>query len=114
MMQRRSKYNARKAEIDGHVFDSITEANRYQELLLLERAGEIIELKLQPEFVLLPAYTDNKGKRQRSVMYRGDFQYFENGQQVVEDVKGFETPVYKLKRKLFLYSFPEIDFREVR
>lgn len=112
-MQRRSKYNARKTEVDGFVFDSIKEANRYQELKLLELAGEITDLQLQPEFVLQKGFHDNKGKIHRPIIYRADFWYRENGKIIVEDVKGMKTQVYQIKKKLFIYSRPQIDFREV-
>jgi len=91
----RSKYNARKTEMDGIVFDSIREAHRYAELKQLESAGEIIGLELQPKFPLVV-------NGERIAVYRADFRYCDSyGHIVVEDVKGFRTPVYKLKKKLF-------------
>lgn len=100
------KYGAVKTVVDGITFDSKREANRYCELKLLEKAGEIRNLKLQPSFLLLvetPVRNDVLiGK------YRGDFEYEECGgvswdepphQRVVEDVKGFKTPLYKWKKK---------------
>lgn len=92
------KYNARKTTVDGITFDSKREANRYAELKLLERAGEISDLKLQVPFELIP-----KQPGERAVKYIADFVYTEDGQTVVEDTKGVKTPVYILKRKLLLW-----------
>ena len=102
-----SKYRSRKTEIDGIVFDSAKEARRYLDLRLLERSGEIGSLERQVKYELLP-----KNGRERSVHYVADFRYEENGKLVVEDVKGVRTREYILKRKLFKYRYPEIEFRE--
>lgn len=106
-MSRRHKYGAAATIVDGIRFDSKAEAKRYSELKLLERAGSISQLELQPSFDFII-----KGMPCGS--YRGDFRYQENGKDVVEDVKGYRTDVYRLKRKLFKALFPEIDFREVK
>ena len=101
-----SKYRNRKLVMNGEHFDSMKEAARYQELKLLERAGEIRELKRQVPFVVIPAQRDEKGKViEREVKYIADFTYIEKGKLVrtVEDVKGMRTEVYKIKRKLMLY-----------
>lgn len=95
--------------LDGILFDSKAEMNRYAELRMLERAGIIAKLKLQPSFELL----SNTGK-ERGFSYRADFEYEEDGRRIVEDVKGHRTDVYKLKRKLFRAQYPEIDFREIK
>ncbi len=71
-----SKYHATKTEVDGITFDSQLEANRYCELKLLYKAGEISQLRLQPEFVLIPAFRKN-GKSYRKTVYRADFMYFD-------------------------------------
>jgi hypothetical protein len=101
----RNKYNARKTTRDGIKFDSQKEADRYQELKLAEYAGQIKDLKLQPEYQLLPAFTDNQGRRHRAIVYRADFEYVEDGQVVTEDVKGMMTKDFKLKSKLFQYHY---------
>jgi hypothetical protein len=108
------KYRARKVTLDGHTFDSKGEANRYAELRLMERAGAITDLELQPKFVLLDAFTDNEGKRHRAITYRADFRYIEDGRTIVEDFKGFETAEFKLKRKMFLKRYPDLVFRLTR
>jgi hypothetical protein len=94
MASRESKYGNRKTEIDGFVFASKREADRYSELKLLARAGEISELELQPAFDLT-VNGWNCGK------YIADFRYVDkDGAAVVEDAKGVRTAVYSLKRKL--------------
>lgn len=105
-MKRRAKYGNVKTELDGILFDSKKEAERYVQLILLLRGGVIRDLELQPNFKLEVA-----GKK--VCTYRADFRYSENGSQVVEDVKGMKTPVYKLKVKLLKALNPELDFREV-
>ena len=109
---RMNKYNARKTTIDGIEFDSQKEANRYCELKLLERAGQITDLYLQPVFILEEAFNKN-GRRYRAITYKADFQYKENGKTIVEDTKGFRTEVYKIKKKLFEKRFPEYEIREL-
>ena len=90
------------------------EANRYQELLLLERAGAIKNLSRQVKFVLIPSQRDEvTGKVvERECSYRADFEYTEDGKTVVEDVKGFRTKEYILKRKMMLWKYG-IRIREV-
>ena len=58
-----SKYNNKKVQVDMYVFDSIAESGRYKELKLLEQAGEITELTLQPRFLLQEAFRKNGTKR---------------------------------------------------
>lgn len=101
-----SKYKARKTTIDGITFDSKKEAGRYQELKLLERAGAIKDLALQPRFLLQDKFK-YQGKTERKIEYVADFKYLDTktGKVMVEDVKGFKTDVYKLKRKIFLKQY---------
>ena len=112
--KRRHKYNAQPTEIDGIRFDSKREAQRYQELQMLAAAGEIHALQLQPRFELQPAFEDSQGKRHRAIHYVADFQYVENGSVIVEDTKGMETAVFKLKKKLFLFTYPDVELRIVK
>lgn len=104
-----NKYHAKKAEVDGHKFDSMKEANRYCELKLMERAGAITSLILQPKFELQPAYTNADGKKQRAINYIADFMYYDIDldRTIVEDVKSpaTRTQVYMVKKKLFEYKF---------
>lgn len=95
MSERRGKYNAKKTEVDGRVFDSRAEARRYSELCLLEKAGEIKDLECQPVY---PCLVEGK----LVCKYIADFRYLhiKTSYTVIEDVKGVKTPVYKLKKRL--------------
>ena len=113
-----NKYKAMKCTVNGIEFDSRKEARRYQELLLLQRAGVILNLQMQVKFVLIPAQYEfyerygakgqelKPGKRlvEKECSYVADFVYEENGKKVVEDTKGFKTKDYIIKRKLMLYT----------
>lgn len=108
-----NKYRNTKVVIDGIRFDSKAEGRRYQELKLLLRAGKIFDLKLQPRFLLIEGFKKN-GKTWRKTEYVADFSYIENGRRIVEDVKGKETDVFKIKHKLFEYKYPEFELRIVK
>lgn len=104
------KFFNKKTTVDGHVFDSLKESKRYQELRLLEQAKEIRELVVHPTFELVPGFKiDVNGKKKaiRAITYTADFSYVDRtGKIIVEDVKaknGFRAPIFNLKRKLFLY-----------
>lgn len=112
-----SKYHAQKTFFNGIWFDSAREADRYAELLLLQRAGKISDLRRQVKYVLIPAqyeYYERYGKNgkrlkdgkrcvEKECAYIADFVYEENGKTVVEDVKGMRTKEYLIKRKLMLW-----------
>ena len=100
-----AKYRNKKVEIDGMTFDSKKEARRYQELLLLERAGAIQDLQTQVKYVLIPSQRIKGRVVERECAYKADFVYIENGETVVEDTKGFKTKDYIIKRKLLLYFY---------
>lgn len=113
---RRSKFNAARTVVDGFRFASRAEARRYSELLLRGLAGELRNLELQPRFELRAA------DGTRIATYIGDFRYQEpaivgsiaDWRDVVEDVKGVVTPVYRLKRRLFEATYGrQIVFREI-
>lgn len=108
---RSHKFNARKTIVDNITFASIAEANRYNELKLLVNAGLISDLKLQPKFELQRAFTDSDGKKIRAINYVADFQYVEDGCDIVEEVKGYETDVWLLKKKMFLYHHSQYELR---
>lgn len=109
-----TKYHSRKKCVNGITFDSAKEANRYLELRIQQQCGAIYALELQPRFVLQKAFVDSAGKRHRRIEYRADFEYSRMGTDVdtVEDVKGYKTPVYRMKIKLFRAKYPEIEFVE--
>ena len=110
-----SKYRAVKTTIDGVTFASKKEAARYVELRLCEKYGYISNLELQPKYVLIAKFTTQSGEKIRELAYVADFRYVDTstGLTVVEDAKGFKTKEYKIKRKLLLWRYPDIDFREV-
>lgn len=109
-----SKYRAIKTIVDGIKFDSRKEAKRYQELKLLEKAGVIKDLALQPNFLLQESFEKN-GKNFRAINYIADFCYWdcEKKQYVVEDVKGFKTDVYRLNKKLFKFKYTGYEISEI-
>ena len=109
------KYGAKKTEVDGILFDSRKEAQRWCELKLMERAGMITDLFRQFPIKLIPAQRDENGKViERAVGYVADFVYTDTatGKTIYEDVKGVRTKEYLLKRKMCLY-FHGIRIREV-
>jgi hypothetical protein len=109
-----SKYHSVKVKLDGYTFDSKAEAARYGELCLLAKAGEITELKIHPDYQLINPFR-YKGGWERGVIYEGDFEYLDSeGVTVVEDVKGMMTPLFRIKRKLFIRQYPNIDFRIIQ
>ena len=110
------KYNARATFYDGVWFPSQAEADRYKELKLAEAAGEIKYLLLHPKYILQDTFKDNTGKKQSAIHYIADFKYLETATAnwVVEDVKGVETPVFKLKAKMFKKLYPNLELRIVR
>lgn len=101
---RTGKYHARKTTVDGITFDSRKEADRYLVLKGMEEDGLIEDLRRQVRYELVPAF-DVDGRHYRPVCYVADFVYVEDGQEVVEDVKGMRTDTYRLKSKLFAYRY---------
>ncbi len=113
MRFKKHKYNAKPIEFDGFKFDSKKEAKRYLELKVLEKAGKIRDLKLQPVFLLQEGFYRN-GKAIRQMTYRADFEYVDDrGVRIVEDVKGVVTKEYAIKKKLFLKKHFDVLFREL-
>lgn len=106
-----TKYGAVRTQVDGITFHSKAEARRYVELKLLQQAGEISELELQPRFPLIVHFWD---EQERIGEYRGDFRYYTKvGEEIVEDVKGFATPLYKWKKRHVAAQYG-IQITEVR
>lgn len=101
---RGQKYGNHKVTINGQTFDSEKEGKRWWELQVLERAGEIFELRRQVKYELIPPQFDEKGKLlEQSCVYKADFAYLDKtGNLIVEDTKGFKTRDYVIKRKLML------------
>lgn len=110
----RNKYGAKKTTVDNIVFDSKAEAQRYSQLKAMEKAGQIVDLRIQVEFQLLPAQ-EKDGHKERAVKYVADFTYRDrDGKHVVEDVKSGPTKTreFILKRKMMMF-FHSIAVREV-
>ena len=101
--KRKHKYGAIPTEVDGIRFASKAEAKRYGELKLLERAGLLKDLKLQPKFICGVWRPVKPGVREPISIgtYIADFEYYdiERKEIVVEDVKGMKTPLYRWKKK---------------
>lgn len=113
----RSKYGSEKIQVDGHTFSSKAEARRYQHLLLMERAGMISGLVLQPKFELAPSVRFKGSSRATPALrYFADFSYRDSdGRLVVEDVKGMpkNTAIFQAKRHLML-AIHGIEVQQVR
>jgi hypothetical protein len=109
---KKAKYRAKPKVVDGIRFHSTREASRYLDLKLLEKAGEIKELELQPKFPIYVCRRKN-GELHKVCDYIADFRYREGprGVLVIEDVKGMRTPTYRLKRKMFETQY-SIEIRE--
>ena len=110
-----SKYKSKKTEIEGIFFDSKKEAERYKELKEKCEKGQILSLKRQVKYILQPSYKLN-GKTVREISYLADFEYIEDGKIIVEDVKSKFTAkdkVYTIKKKMLLYKYKNIEFREI-
>lgn len=101
---KRSKYGSQRTEVDGVCFASKAEATRYKDLKVMQQLGLISGLTFQVKY-------DLKINEIKICSYVSDFNYLEDGKLIVEDTKGFRTPVYKLKRKLMLAIYG-IDIRE--
>ena len=112
-----SKYHNTKVIYNGIKFDSKKERDRYITLKQLEKAGIIKELELQPKFLLLDTI-HYKDKTYPKTYYIADFKYFDNekGKYIIEDIKSPITAkdkVYRLKIKMLLTKYPDIEFKEI-
>ena len=110
---RNGKYNAIRTEFDGIKFASKKEAEYYKNLLLLKQAGEVIDIKLQPEFELQEGYIKD-GAKIRPIKYIADFLVvYKDGHIEIIDTKGYrKDKVYLLKKKLFHYKFKGLTIKE--
>lgn len=113
MIRRTSKYKNIKTTVGNLKFDSKKEAKRFEELLLLLKAYEIQDLRLQHSFTLIESYTALDGEKIKAMKYIADFTYTDRKRGfVVEDVKGKRTDVYKMKKKL-MKDIYDISITEV-
>lgn len=101
----KNKYKNKKTILYNITFASKAEANYYLHLLSVYKKEDII---LQPKFTLQEGFVYN-GKKERAITYIADFQ-IEN---MVIDVKGFRTKEFDIKRKLFLYKYPNFELQLV-
>ncbi len=113
---KRPKYGNRKVVRDGITFDSAKEARRWSELLLLEKAGAIQNLQRQVKYQLIPSQKIGGKVAERAVGYVADFVYEQDGEVIVEDVKGYRGggayQIFTLKRKMMLW-FHGVRIKEV-
>lgn len=111
-MIRRSKYGAKKTCCNhGHTHDSKREAKRCDELHLLQRAGQIEGLTVQPEFKFAIDGSWLKMSNGHVAGYKPDFQYKEGDKIVCEDVKGMIVRDFPLRAALFRHLFPDMELR---
>lgn len=104
----RTKYNARKVRLDGYVFDSIDESLRYGELKLLQQVGQVALLTVHPKWPI-----EISGIRVCFVEL--DFKYLDkNGDWRYEDVKGADTALSRLKRRMIEAAYDEINVEVIR
>lgn len=114
--EKQNKYKNKKVSVDGKQFDSFLEAKRYSQLRLLEKAGDITDLRTQVKYVLIPSQKRKDGSVERECSYIADFVYMDRmtRETVVEDTKSAATKTreYVIKRKLMLHVHG-IEIREV-
>lgn len=109
-----NKYNARKTPCaQGHTHDSGREAKRCNDLHMLQRAGEISDLKIQQQFRFSIDGRAVKLKNGHHAGIKVDFVYRENGQDIAEDSKGYVVRDWPLRRAIFCALHPDIELREV-
>jgi len=112
-VQGKQKFGNEKVKDGDMVFDSKAEHRRWPHLKIRQRLGEISDLQRQVPFELIPRLEKPSGGHERPTVYLADYTYRENGELVVEDVKGAVTPEFRLKRKLMLFRHG-IEIREIR
>lgn len=124
-VERQNKYNvaevSERTTLDGKVFASKKEMERYEYLTRMQRAGLLKNLETQIPFILLDAFESEQYGKVNPIIYVADFMYLDQGmnkrmfgRMVVEDAKGFLTDKYRMKKKMFLYRYgKEYAFFEV-
>lgn len=109
---KRGKYGSFKCMINDIIFDSVMEARYYVYLLDEKAYGNIESFEMQKTYELIPPIKDKNGKKHRATTYIADFVIkYKNGVESVIDIKGKKTEVFKIKEKMLLYFYPEIDFK---
>lgn len=114
-MDDRSKYNVGKKTYErtfnGIIFDSVVEMKYYRDVILPRvESGEITYYEMQKKYILQPAFIRD-GKKVQAIEYKADFYTVDKqGKETVIDIKGCPDNVAKLKRKMFWYTYPELDY----
>ena len=109
-----NKYKNKKTIVDGIKFDSEMESHYYIYLKQLKEIGEVVDFVLQPAYLLQEGF-DLNGKRIRPITYKADFKViYKDGHEEVIDVKGKLTEEFKIKRKMLLYRYKDINFKCVQ
>lgn len=109
-----NKYKNKKTMVDGIKFDSEMESHYYIYLKQLKEIGEVVDFVLQPTYLLQEGF-DLNGKRIRPITYKADFKViYKDGHEEVIDVKGKLTEEFKIKRKMLLYRYRDINFKCVQ
>ena len=109
-----NKYNNKKTIVDGIKFDSEMESHYYIYLKKLKEEGVVLDFELQPKYILQEGFVKD-GKKICAVTYKADFKViYTNGTEEVIDVKGRVTAEFKIKRKMLLYKYRDIDFKCVQ
>ena len=101
-MKLRHKYNAVQVKRDGYTMKSKKQAHRYDELVLLKKAGECLFFLFEVPF------------RMPGTVYWADFiPFWADGTVTVEDVKGFKTDTYKMKKRMMAVHYPSVEIQEI-
>ena len=109
-----SKFHNKKTIVDGILFDSQMESHYYLYLKELKEQGVVVDFKLQPVFILQEGFNKD-GKKIQPIKYIADFEVtYNDGHVEIIDVKGKITEAFRIKRKIFLYKYRNVDFKCVR
>lgn len=112
-----SKYGNKKTLYNGLVYDSIKEAAFAEQLDLLRHAkgkDRVVSWERQVPFTLHDGFTDKTGKKHLPIRYIADFKVkYEDGREEIVDTKGMRTEIFKMKLKMLLYRYPDINFIEI-
>lgn len=101
-----TKYNNKKVTVDGITFDSKSEAQFYEDLKKAQEAGRVVSFEIQPSFILQEGFVRYDGKKILPIKYVADFRVkYPDGSEEVIDIKGMETAMFILKRKMFWKQF---------
>lgn len=101
-----SKYRNTKTTYEDIKFDSLLERDFYIYLKKLKEEGQVVDIKLQPVFLLQEGFRDFKGRAIRKIEYKADFEVkWADGKTVIYDTKGMITKDFQLKYKMFLFKY---------